>query len=100
MPSGSGKTTMMGLLMRFYDPLEGAVLLDGYDLRTLKQRALRRNIGTVLQDPLLFNDTVRNNIAYGRPEATLEEVERAASAANAQPFIVQLPEGFDTMVGE
>jgi ATP-binding cassette subfamily B protein len=99
-PSGSGKTTMMALLMRFYDPLEGAVLLDGHDLRTLKQRSLRRNIGTVLQDPLLFNDTVRNNIAYGRPEAHLEEVEAAARAANAYQFISHLPEGFDTMLGE
>jgi ATP-binding cassette subfamily B protein len=99
-PSGSGKTTMMALLMRFYDPLEGAVLLDGHDLRVLKQRSLRRNIGTVLQDPLLFNDTVRNNIAYGRPEAHLEDVEAAARAANAHQFITQLPEGFDTMLGE
>ncbi|HWH70620.1 MAG TPA: ABC transporter ATP-binding protein, partial [Candidatus Sulfotelmatobacter sp.] len=69
-PSGSGKTTLMALLMRFYDPQAGAIRLDGLDLRELKQRSLRRNIGTVLQDPLLFNDTVRNNIAYGRPEAT------------------------------
>jgi ATP-binding cassette subfamily B protein len=99
-PSGSGKTTMMALLMRFYDPVEGAVLLDGQDLRTLRQRSLRRNIGTVLQDPLLFNDTVRNNIAYGRPDAHLEDVESAARAANAYQFITQLPEGFDTMVGE
>ena len=99
-PSGSGKTTLMALLMRFYDPLEGAVLLDGHDLRTLKQRSLRRNIGTVLQDPLLFNDTVRNNIAYGRPEAHLDEVEAAARAANAYGFISHLPEGFDTMLGE
>ena len=99
-PSGSGKTTLMALLMRFYDPLEGAVLLDGQDLRTLRQRSLRRNIGTVLQDPLLFNDTVRNNIAYGRPEAHLEDVETAARAANAYQFIQQLPEGFDTMLGE
>lgn len=99
-PSGSGKTTMMALLMRFYDPNEGAILLDGHDLRTLKQRSLRRNIGTVLQDPLLFNDTVRNNIAYGRPEATLEEVAKAARAANAHNFISHLPETYDTMVGE
>lgn len=77
-PSGSGKTTLMALLMRFYDPQDGEVLLDNEDLRTLKQRALRKNIGTVLQDPLLFNDTIRDNIAYGKPEASREEVERAA----------------------
>ncbi len=99
-PSGAGKTTLMALLMRFYDPQEGAILLDGSDLRAFKQRSLRRNIGTVLQDPLLFNDTIRNNIAYGRPEATLEEVEKAARAANAYPFIAQMPETFETMVGE
>jgi ATP-binding cassette subfamily B protein len=99
-PSGSGKTTMMALLMRFYDPIEGAVCLDGNDIRALKQRSLRRNIGTVLQDPLLFNDTVRNNIAYGRPEAALEEVVEAARAANAYTFISQLPEQFESMVGE
>jgi ATP-binding cassette subfamily B protein len=99
-PSGSGKTTLMALLMRFYDPEEGIIRLDGRDLRTLKQRSLRRNIGTVLQDPLLFNDTVRNNIAYGRPEATLEEVEKAARAANAHHFISQLPDQYETMVGE
>lgn len=99
-PSGSGKTTMMALLMRFYDPQEGAVRLDGHDLRGVKQRSLRRNIGTVLQDPLLFNDTVRNNIAYGRPEASQEEVEQAARAANAYQFISHLPETYETMVGE
>jgi ATP-binding cassette, subfamily B, bacterial len=99
-PSGSGKTTMMALLMRFYDPQEGAVRLDNEDVRLLKQRSLRRNIGTVLQDPLLFNDTVRNNIAYGKPEATMEEVERAACAANAHSFISHLPDGYETMVGE
>ncbi len=99
-PSGSGKTTLMALLMRFYDPLEGSVRLDGHDLRTLKQGFLRRNIGTVLQDPLLFNDTIRNNIAYGRPDATLEQVKSAARAANAEQFIVRLPQGFETMVGD
>ncbi|HET7626300.1 MAG TPA: ABC transporter ATP-binding protein, partial [Verrucomicrobiae bacterium] len=99
-PSGSGKTTLMALAMRFYDPQEGAIRLDGHDLRTLKQRSLRRNIGTVLQDPLLFNDTVRNNIAYGRPEASIEQVKEAARAANAYNFISHLPETYETMVGE
>jgi ATP-binding cassette subfamily B protein len=99
-PSGSGKTTLMSLLMRFYDPNEGGIFLDGNDLRTLKQRSLRENIGTVLQDPLLFNDTVRNNIAYGRPDASMADVENAARAANAHESILQLPEGYETMVGE
>lgn len=99
-PSGSGKTTLMALLMRFYDPIEGRILVDGYDLRALKQSSLRRSIGVVLQDPLLFNDTVRNNIAYGRPAASLDEVVEAAKAGNAHAFIQRLPEGYDTVVGE
>lgn len=99
-PSGAGKTTLMALLMRFYDPVEGRALLDGHDLRTLKQSAIRRNIGVVLQDPLLFNDTVRANIAYGRPDASMAEIEAAAKAAFAHDFIMQLPEGYNTSVGE
>ncbi|MDB6124118.1 MAG: transporter ATP-binding protein [Pedosphaera sp.] len=99
-PSGSGKSTLMALMMRFYDPEQGAIYLDGNDLRTLKQGSLRHNIGTVLQDPLLFNDTVRNNIAYGRPDASSAEIEKAAQAANAHEFICHLPEGYETMVGE
>jgi ATP-binding cassette subfamily B protein len=99
-PSGSGKTTMMALLMRFYDPVQGRILLDGQDLRTLKQSSVRRNIGVVLQDPLLFNDTVFANIAYGRPEASMSEIEDAAKAAYAHDFIMRLPEGYNTKVGE
>jgi ATP-binding cassette subfamily B protein len=99
-PSGAGKTTMLALLMRFYDPNEGSIRLDGIDLRDLKQSSLRRNIGVVLQDPLLFNDTVRNNIAYGRPEAAMAEVVEAAKAANAHDFISRLPEGYETVLGE
>ena len=99
-PSGAGKTTLMALLMRFYDPVEGKIELDGQDLRMLKQSSLRRQIGVVLQDPLLFNDTVRNNIAYGQPQATLPEVETAARSANAHEFITRLAEGYDTLVGE
>ncbi len=99
-PSGSGKTTLMALLMRFYDPQVGCVRIDGHDLRDLKQRSLRSQIGAVLQDPLLFNDTVSNNIAYGRPGASLAEVEQAARAAHAHEFIGHLPEGYETMVGE
>jgi ATP-binding cassette subfamily B protein len=99
-PSGSGKTTMMSLLMRFYDPQEGAVYVDGQNLRDLKQSSLRRHIGVVLQDPLLFNDTIKNNIAYGKPQATMHEIESAAAAANAHPFITRLPEKYETEVGE
>jgi ATP-binding cassette subfamily B protein len=99
-PSGSGKTTLMALLMRFYDPVQGRVLIDGHDLRTIKQSALRRHIGVVLQDPLLFNDTLAANIAYGRPQAGKEDIEAAARAANAHDFIMRLPEGYDTIVGE
>jgi ATP-binding cassette subfamily B protein len=99
-PSGSGKTTLMALLMRFYDPQEGTVRLDGRDLRTLKQSSLRRNIGVVLQDPLLFNDTIRANIAYARPDASLAEVIAAAKTANIHDLIERLPDGYETVVGE
>lgn len=99
-PSGSGKTTLMALLMRFYDPVEGVVRLDGRDLRTIRQSSLRKNIGVVLQDPLLFNDTVRANIAYARPAATLAEVMQAARTANIHDAIMRLSEGYDTLVGE
>lgn len=99
-PSGSGKTTLMALLMRFYDPLEGRISIDGQDLRGIKQSSLRRHIGVVLQDPLLFNDGVKANIAYGRPEATDAEIESAAKAAHAHDFIMRLPDGYETRVGE
>lgn len=99
-PSGAGKTTLMALLQRFYDPTEGAVRVDGRDVKKLKQISLRRSIGVVLQDALLFNESVRENIAYGRPGAPLEDVIAAAKAANAHDFISQLPNGYDTLVGE
>lgn len=99
-PSGAGKTTLMALLQRFYDPTGGVILVDGHDLRQLKQLSLRRQIGVVLQDALLFNETVRENIAYGRPSATQDEIESAAKAANAHEFILRLPNGYDTVVGE
>lgn len=99
-PSGAGKTTMMALLQRLYDPTEGAILIDGVDVRALRQRSLRRQIGVVLQEALLFNDSIRNNIAYGRPAASLREIIEAAQAANAHPFIERLPEGYETAVGE
>jgi ATP-binding cassette subfamily B protein len=99
-PSGSGKTTMMALLMRFYDPQEGRITVDGSDLRDITQSSLRRQIGVVLQDPLLFNDTVRANITYGKPHATNADVKAAALAANADEFIRRLPDGYETIVGE
>ena len=99
-PSGGGKSTLMALLQRLYDPTGGAITVDGRDLRQLKQRSLRENIGVVLQDALLFSDSVRANIAYGRPEASLAEIVAAAEAANAHDFICRLPEGYDTKVGE
>lgn len=99
-PSGAGKTTLMALLQRFYDPTEGAIRIDGIDIRQRRQISLRRQIGVVLQDALLFNDTVRANIAYGRPDATQEEIERAARAANAHEFIAAMPQGYETPVGE
>jgi ATP-binding cassette subfamily B protein len=99
-PSGSGKSTMMALLQRFYDPVEGQVLVDGIDVRGVKQRALREQIGVVLQESLLFDDTIAANIAYGRPEASRAEIESVARAANAHDFISRLPEAYETMVGE
>ena len=99
-PSGSGKTTLMALLMRFYDPQAGRITIDGRDLRTIRQSSLRRSIGVVLQDPLLFNDTVRANIAYGRPEASEDEIIAAARAAHAHDFIERFAERYDTLVGE
>jgi ATP-binding cassette subfamily B protein len=99
-PSGSGKTTLMALLQRLYDPTGGAVKVDGMDLRRLRQRSLRAQVGVVLQDAPLFNDSIRNIIAYGRPGASFAEVRAAARAANAAEFIETLPEGYDTVVGE
>jgi ATP-binding cassette subfamily B protein len=99
-PSGAGKTTLMALLLRFHDPTAGTVLVDGEDVRALRQQTLRAQIGVVFPDALLFNDTVRSNIACGRPDAPLHAVEEAARAANAHDFIVRLPRGYDTVVGE
>jgi subfamily B ATP-binding cassette protein MsbA len=99
-PSGVGKTTLVNLLLRFYDPWQGSVTLDGFDLRRVKLRSLRRQIGFVPQDCYLFNGTVFENIAYGVPGARKEDVVAAARAANAYDFVVRLPGGFDTEVGE
>ncbi|MEU6067137.1 ABC transporter ATP-binding protein [Streptomyces sp. NPDC047082] len=98
--SGSGKSTVSLLLPRFYDVTHGAVLVGGHDVRELTLDSLRAAIGLVPEDSFLFSDSVRNNIAYGRPEATQEEIEKAARAAQADRFIAELPDGYDTKVGE
>jgi len=99
-PSGGGKTTMVNLICRFYDVLEGEILIDGVDVRDYEVHDLRRRIGVVLQEPFLFYGTVGENIAYGQHDALRDEVIRAARAANAHDFIVGFPDGYDTMVGE
>jgi ATP-binding cassette, subfamily B, bacterial len=99
-PSGSGKTTLVTLLQRLHPVSSGAIHIDGIDVRAMTQRSLRSQIGVVFQDPHLFNDTVRANIAYGRPEASTEQIEAAARAAQAHDFIMALPDGYDTMVQE
>ena len=98
--SGGGKSTLTKLLPRFHDPTSGAVFWDGVDLRDVKLSSLRRQIALVTQETVLFNDTVRHNIAYGKPEATQAEIEEAASIALAHDFIREMPEGYDTIVGE
>jgi len=98
--SGAGKTTLVDLVARFYDPTAGRITVDGVDLRDIRGRSLRDNLGIVTQETVIFHDTVRANIAYARPEASPEAVERAARMANAHDFIVQLPEGYDTVLGE
>ena len=99
-PTGSGKSTISRLLFRFYDVTHGAVLVDGVDVRDLTQDSLRRAIGVVPQDTVLFNDTIRYNIAYGRPNASGAEIEEAARLAQIHEFILSLPEGYATRVGE
>ena len=98
--TGSGKTTLATLVPRFYDVTGGRLTVDGVDVRDLELVSLRRAIGIVAQDPFLFSDTVRENIAFGRPDATQSEVEDAARLAQAHDFIVRLPEGYDTVIGE
>jgi ATP-binding cassette subfamily B protein len=99
-PTGSGKTSLVNLISRFYDIDDGVVLVDGVDVRQLDLRSLRRQIGIVLQTSLLFSDSIRDNIAYGRPDASLDEIIAAARAAQAHDFIIEMPEGYDTVVGE
>ncbi|MFP5391498.1 MAG: ABC transporter ATP-binding protein [Gammaproteobacteria bacterium] len=98
--SGSGKSTLVNLICRFYDVSEGAILLDGVDIRSFAVSDYRRNIGLVLQEPFLFFGTIAENIAYGKPHATREEIIAAARAAHAHEFILRLPQGYDSMVGE
>ncbi|MFF4597972.1 ABC transporter ATP-binding protein [Amycolatopsis sp. NPDC001319] len=99
-PSGSGKTTATTLVSRFHDPESGAVLLDGHDLRTVRLRSLRSQVGVVFEESFLFSDTIRANIAYGKPGATDEEILAAAEVAEADTFIRALPQGYETVVGE
>ncbi len=99
-PSGAGKSTLLNLLVRFYDPTAGRVLLDGIDLREYRIADLRRQFSIVLQEPILFSTTIGENIAYGRPDASDNDIITAAVAANAHDFISRLPQGYDTIVGE
>jgi subfamily B ATP-binding cassette protein MsbA len=99
-PSGAGKSTLVNLLPRFFDPDQGSVMIDGRDIRDLPLANLRSLVGIVSQETILFDDTVRNNIAYGQPKRPLDQVREAAAAAYADEFIQQLPEGYDTRLGE
>ena len=99
-PTGCGKTTLINLLMRFYDVRKGSILVDGTDIRDMSRHSLRRNYGMVLQDTWLKAGTIRENIAYGKPEATQEEIVEAAKAAHAHSFIRRLPKGYDTVITE
>jgi len=99
-PSGAGKTSIANLLCRFYDPTHGRILVDGHDLRQVKIRSLRQHVAVVLQDTFLFNSTIRENLLYGKPDASQEELVAAAKAAYAHEFIEQLPQGYETEIGE
>jgi ATP-binding cassette subfamily B protein len=99
-PTGGGKSTISRLLFRFYDVTGGRVLIDGQDIRDVTQASVRAAIGVVPQDTVLFNDTIRYNIGYGKPTASSAEIEQAARLAQVHDFVTRLPEGYDTMVGE
>jgi ABC-type multidrug transport system fused ATPase/permease subunit len=99
-PSGAGKTTLLGLVPRLFDPTSGTVRVDGHDLRTLTLRSLREQIAVIPQDGMLFAGSVAENIAYGRPGASADEIEAAARAAQIHDFVVSLPGGYDTVIGE
>ena len=98
--SGAGKSSLIGLILRLYEPQSGSIMIDGVDVRDYQRNSLRRHIGLVLQDSVLFAASVRENIAYGLPEATTEEIETAARHAHAHEFIISLPDGYDTFLGE
>jgi ATP-binding cassette subfamily B protein len=98
--SGAGKSTLINMICRFYDPNHGFISIDGIPLKKIKQEDLRKKIGVVLQETFLFDGTITDNIAYSKPDATPEEIMRAAKIANAHDFIVRLPDGYDTKVGE
>jgi ATP-binding cassette subfamily B protein/subfamily B ATP-binding cassette protein MsbA len=99
-PTGVGKTTMASLIPRFYDVIDGKITLDGHDIRDLTLKSLRKQISIVLQDVFLFHGTARENILFGRPDATEKEMLEAAKIANAHDFIMKLPDAYDTMIGE
>ncbi|MBE7051337.1 MAG: ABC transporter ATP-binding protein [Ruminococcaceae bacterium] len=99
-PTGSGKSTVINLINRFYDPTHGTVYIDDVNIKNIDLKTLRKNVASAMQDVFLFSDTVKNNIAYGAPNATYEDVERVAKAANAHDFIEKMSDGYDTMVGE
>lgn len=99
-PTGCGKTTLINLLMRFYDVNQGSIEVDGVDIRDMTRKDLRTRYGMVLQDTWLSSGTVRDNIAFGKPDATYEEIEVAAKAAHAHSFIKRLPDGYDTVIKE
>ena len=99
-PTGCGKTTMINLLMRFYEVDGGAILVDGTDIRALTRRGLRRSYGMVLQETWLMEGTVAQNVAFGRPEATMEEIQAACRAAHCHSFIMRLPQGYQTVIGD
>jgi subfamily B ATP-binding cassette protein MsbA len=99
-PSGAGKSSLVNLIPRFFDVKEGRILIDGHDLRDVTIASLRQQIGKVTQETVLFNDTVRNNIAYGQPDVPMSKVEEAARMALAHDFIINMPEGYNTRIGE
>ncbi len=99
-PTGSGKSTLLNLLPRFYDATSGTITIDGQDIRSVTVESLRHNVGVILQEAFLFTATIRDNIAYGRPDATDQEIEDAARVAQVHSFIMSLPHGYDTWVGE
>ena len=99
-PTGCGKTTVINLLMRFYDVDSGSIQVDGHDVRNVTRKSLRTNFGMVLQETWLKSGTIRENIAYGKPDATEEEIVQAAREAHAHSFIKRMPQGYDTVIGE